>query len=170
MDAGRWRPGVKRRRFRNPLLLAAAALLAGLLVTYACANGVWRAVSGAASPSLLGVVSGSVSELMQCCRTGCAARLSWWSFGLHATLAVWRCLGGPRVKCSGNCRPHQRIRRTPVLLCAPNLQVNSYLNFLPAGYGGSKHHGGASTVAARQALDTLEQVRTRGTLAHSSNS
>lgn len=57
MDAGRWRPGVKRRRFRNPLLLAAAVLLAGLLVTYACANGVWRAVSGAASPSLLGVVS-----------------------------------------------------------------------------------------------------------------
>ncbi len=62
MEAGRWRPGVKRRRFRNPLLLAAGVLLVVLLITYACANGVWRAVSGAASPSLLGVVSVSDRE------------------------------------------------------------------------------------------------------------
>ena len=50
--------------------------------------------------------------------------------------------------------------------CSLDIQVNSYLNFLPAGYGGSKHHGGASIVAARQALDTLEQVRTRSSPAH----
>lgn len=36
------------------------------------------------------------------------------------------------------------------------LQLNSYLNFLPAGYGGSRHHtSGASAVLAREALETL---------------
>ncbi len=36
------------------------------------------------------------------------------------------------------------------------LQLNSYLNFLPAGYGGSRHHtSGESAVLAWEALETL---------------
>lgn len=57
MEATTPRRAPKRRRLRNPLFLAAALLAGALLIAYACANGVWRAVAGAQAPSLLGLVS-----------------------------------------------------------------------------------------------------------------
>jgi hypothetical protein len=56
METARWRPGIKRRRFRNPLFLAGAVLVAVLLVAYPSVNGFWMAVAGKQSRPLLSMV------------------------------------------------------------------------------------------------------------------
>ena len=65
METTRWRPGIKRRRFRNPLFLAGAAVVAALLVVYPVVNGVWMAVAGKQSPSLLRMVKSACALKMR---------------------------------------------------------------------------------------------------------
>ena len=51
--------------------------------------------------------------------------------------------------------PHPQFAKLKPVSLFTNAQVNRYLNFLPAGYGGSRYASGASAVQAREALETL---------------
>lgn len=141
MEVGKPRHAPKRRRFRSPLFLAGAFLAVTLLIAHACANGVWRAVAGAQAPSLLGLVSrASIAALNYASTLDCDG-------------APHQRGGVPVIRFSAMSGSIHDCR-----IAGVTMQVNSYLNFLPAEYGGSRHNSGASTVSARQSLDTLEQV------------